>query len=114
MMMITAMTAIMSTMIMALCKLISKTTTNDREKSTPFECGFDPSSSARMPFSVHFFLLTVLFLIFDIELAILMPIILTMKWGITSKWVMTVMLFLIILVSGLYHEWNNNMLEWTN
>nr|WPO01469.1 NADH dehydrogenase subunit 3 [Eocanthecona thomsoni] len=99
-------------MMMMLCTLISKTSKKDREKMSPFECGFDPKSSARTPFSVQFFLMAVLFLIFDIEIAIILPIIITMKWSLTSTWIITIMMFIIILIMGLYHEWNNGVLEW--
>nr|YP_009654673.1 NADH dehydrogenase subunit 3 [Hoplistodera incisa]QCI09203.1 NADH dehydrogenase subunit 3 [Hoplistodera incisa] len=98
--------------MMMMCTVISKTSKKDREKMSPFECGFDPKSSARTPFSIQFFLIAVLFLIFDIEIAIMLPIILTMKWSMTSTWIMTIMMFIIILILGLYHEWNNGVLEW--
>nr|YP_011031448.1 NADH dehydrogenase subunit 3 [Eocanthecona concinna]WRB04598.1 NADH dehydrogenase subunit 3 [Eocanthecona concinna] len=98
--------------MMLLCSLISKTSKKDREKMSPFECGFDPKSSARTPFSIQFFLIAVLFLIFDIEIAIILPIIITMKWSLTSTWIVTIMNFIIILILGLYHEWNNGVLEW--
>nr|YP_010999378.1 NADH dehydrogenase subunit 3 [Arma koreana]WPM93263.1 NADH dehydrogenase subunit 3 [Arma koreana] len=101
-----------SIIMMTLCTLISKSSEKDREKMSPFECGFDPKSSARTPFSIQFFLIAVLFLIFDIEIAIILPIILTMKWSLTSTWIITILLFILILIIGLYHEWNNGVLEW--
>nr|YP_010693413.1 NADH dehydrogenase subunit 3 [Gonopsis coccinea]WCB99295.1 NADH dehydrogenase subunit 3 [Gonopsis coccinea] len=103
---------LLSITMMMMCTMISKTTKKDREKLSPFECGFDPKSSARSPFSIQFFLIAVLFLIFDIEIAILLPIILTMKWTINSTWIMTVTIFIVTLIVGLYHEWNNGVLEW--
>nr|YP_010222595.1 NADH dehydrogenase subunit 3 [Neojurtina typica]UCC46058.1 NADH dehydrogenase subunit 3 [Neojurtina typica] len=112
-MMVTTLTAmVMSIIIMLLCTVISKTSKKDREKLSPFECGFDPKSSARTPFSIQFFLIAVLFLIFDIEIAIILPVILTMKWSMTKTWIMTVAYFIVILILGLYHEWNNGVLEW--
>ncbi|YP_003208160.1 NADH dehydrogenase subunit 3 (mitochondrion) [Halyomorpha halys] len=101
-----------SIMLMMLCTMISKTSKKDREKMSPFECGFDPKSSARSPFSIQFFLIAVLFLIFDIEIAIMLPIILTLKLSMTKMWIMTISLFVFILVMGLYHEWKNGVLEW--
>nr|DAZ87566.1 TPA_asm: NADH dehydrogenase subunit 3 [Dichelops melacanthus] len=98
--------------LMMVCTLISKTSMKDREKSSPFECGFDPKSSSRTPFSIQFFLIAVLFLIFDIEIAIMLPIILTMKWSMTKTWILTIMIFICVLILGLYHEWNNGVLEW--
>nr|BCL51138.1 NADH dehydrogenase subunit 3 [Halyomorpha halys] len=101
-----------SIVLMMLCTMISKTSKKDREKMSPFECGFDPKSSARSPFSIQFFLIAVLFLIFDIEIAIMLPIILTLKLSMTKMWIMTISLFVFILVMGLYHEWKNGVLEW--
>nr|QCI09190.1 NADH dehydrogenase subunit 3 [Geotomus sp. FS-2019] len=101
-----------SVMIMMMCYFISTNRHNDRENMSPFECGFNPLSSARLPFSIQFFLIAVLFLIFDIEIAIILPIILTMKWSITSTWIITIMMFITILILGLWHEWNSGMLEW--
>nr|YP_010710190.1 NADH dehydrogenase subunit 3 [Macroscytus japonensis]WCS41490.1 NADH dehydrogenase subunit 3 [Macroscytus japonensis] len=102
----------LSLLLIMVCTIISKTSILDKEKMSPFECGFNPMSSARTPFSIQFFLIAVLFLIFDIEIAIILPIIITLKWSLTSTWIITIMTFIIILIGGLYHEWNNGMLEW--
>uniref|UniRef100_UPI0030DF0D22 NADH dehydrogenase subunit 3 n=1 Tax=Dolycoris indicus TaxID=1982384 RepID=UPI0030DF0D22 len=112
MMMTILLASMVAIIMMMMCTIISKTSKKDREKMSPFECGFDPKSSARTPFSIQFFLIAVLFLIFDIEIAIILPVILTMKWSTTSTWTMTIMLFITILIIGLYHEWNNGVLEW--
>nr|YP_010736679.1 NADH dehydrogenase subunit 3 [Urochelellus acutihumeralis]WEM32432.1 NADH dehydrogenase subunit 3 [Urochelellus acutihumeralis] len=105
-------TTIISFTMMMICSMISKKMEMDREKMSPFECGFYPMSSPRMPFSVQFFMIAVLFLIFDIELAILMPIMITMSNYSSIMWITTVMSFLIMLIMGLYHEWKNGILEW--
>nr|YP_009485344.1 NADH dehydrogenase subunit 3 [Dinorhynchus dybowskyi]AVA07533.1 NADH dehydrogenase subunit 3 [Dinorhynchus dybowskyi] len=105
---------VLTIMLMVMCALISKTSKKDREKMSPFECGFDPKSSARMPFSIQFFLIAVLFLIFDIEIAIILPVIITMKWSMTKTWILTIMVFITVLIMGLYHEWNYGVLEWAN
>nr|YP_010326143.1 NADH dehydrogenase subunit 3 [Tiracola plagiata]UNP49268.1 NADH dehydrogenase subunit 3 [Tiracola plagiata] len=105
---------LISNIMMFLSIILSKKTFSDREKCSPFECGFDPKSSARIPFSLHFFLITVIFLIFDVEIALIFPIIMLFKLVNFFFWVMTSFFFIIILLVGLYHEWNQNMLNWTN
>nr|YP_010596155.1 NADH dehydrogenase subunit 3 [Catamiarus brevipennis]WAJ48487.1 NADH dehydrogenase subunit 3 [Catamiarus brevipennis] len=101
-----------SLFLMLLCSMISKKSILDREKMSPFECGFDPKSSSRMPFSIQFFLIAVLFLIFDIEIVIILPMIITLKSSTLTTWMITMSTFIIILIGGLYHEWNNSVLEW--
>nr|YP_010315911.1 NADH dehydrogenase subunit 3 [Leptocorisa lepida]UNA68817.1 NADH dehydrogenase subunit 3 [Leptocorisa lepida] len=102
-----------SLLLMMICTIISKNSIMDREKMSPFECGFDPKSSARSPFSLQFFLIAILFLIFDIEIAMLLPMLVTMKASNLVSWTMTMTMFIVTLILGLYYEWKNNMLEWT-
>nr|WDE73847.1 NADH dehydrogenase subunit 3 [Lophosia sp.] len=113
-MMITMIIFLISMMMMLLTSMISKKTLTDREKMSPFECGFDPKSSSRLPFSLRFFLITIIFLIFDVEIALILPIILIMKFSNIMMWTITSIIFLLILLMGLYHEWNQGMLNWSN
>nr|ALO70991.1 NADH deshydrogenase subunit 3 [Pselaphinae sp. 3 EF-2015] len=101
-----------SIIIMMLASLISKKTFMDREKSSPFECGFDPKSSPRLPFSINFFLIAVIFLIFDIEISLLIPMIFIMKLMNMNYLFMIMITFLMILLIGLYYEWNQGALNW--
>nr|AVN68317.1 NADH dehydrogenase subunit 3 [Ectobiidae sp. Z140] len=105
---------IISSLIMLLATFLSKKSIEDREKSSPFECGFDPKGSARLPFSLRFFLIAVIFLIFDIEIALLLPISIIMITSNMFSWFMISYCFLLILLLGLYHEWNQGSLEWAS
>nr|APX39628.1 NADH dehydrogenase subunit 3 [Neocrepidodera ferruginea] len=98
--------------LMMIINLMSKKTSYDREKSSPFECGFDPKTSARLPFSLHFFLIAIIFLIFDVEITLLLPVIITMKISNISSYTILTSLFIIILLIGIYHEWNQGALNW--
>nr|QZK22279.1 NADH dehydrogenase subunit 3 [Drepanotermes tamminensis] len=107
-------TILLSSAIMILTTLISKKMNEDREKSSPFECGFDPKNSARLPFSSRFFLIAVIFMIFDVEIALLLPMPITMLTSNIKSWLIISSVFLMILIIGLYHEWNQGSLEWSN
>nr|AEX65959.1 NADH dehydrogenase subunit 3 [Dryoscopus gambensis] len=87
-------------------------TNPDPEKLSPYECGFDPLGSARLPFSIRFFLVAILFLLFDLEIALLLPL----PWAIqlqnptmTLTWASTLIL---LLTLGLIYEWLQGGLEW--
>nr|YP_010184980.1 NADH dehydrogenase subunit 3 [Hemipenthes hebeiensis]YP_010227832.1 NADH dehydrogenase subunit 3 [Cryptocercus weixiensis]QVJ97670.1 NADH dehydrogenase subunit 3 [Hemipenthes hebeiensis]UDD86618.1 NADH dehydrogenase subunit 3 [Cryptocercus weixiensis] len=112
--MLTILTLSISTIIMMMTSTISKKINEDREKASPFECGFDPSSSARMPFSLRFFLIAVIFLIFDVEIALILPMTIIMMLSEMKMWTTITIMFLFILLMGLYHEWNQGSLEWAN
>nr|YP_010449532.1 NADH dehydrogenase subunit 3 [Anelytra multicurvata]UTU96092.1 NADH dehydrogenase subunit 3 [Anelytra multicurvata] len=100
--------------VMLMATTLSKKSINDREKTSPFECGFDPKSSARLPFSLRFYLIAVIFLIFDVEIALLLPMTILMQWSNITSWLTVSILFLLILLIGLFHEWNQGALEWAN
>nr|YP_010585906.1 NADH dehydrogenase subunit 3 [Glossosoma caudatum]UZZ43629.1 NADH dehydrogenase subunit 3 [Glossosoma caudatum] len=104
---------VISNIVMALSIILSKKIKLDREKASPFECGFDPKSSSRLPFSLHFFLIMIIFLIFDVEIALIMPMIITYQMCNILIWYLTSLFFLLILIIGLFHEWNQGMLQWT-
>nr|ALO77103.1 NADH deshydrogenase subunit 3 [Eurypogon sp. EUR01] len=103
---------LISLLMISVNTMISKKTFMDREKSSPFECGFDPKSSARIPFSIQFFLISMIFLIFDIEITLLMPFILTMKISNMLSFMFMSTFFLMVLLLGLFHEWNQGSLNW--
>nr|YP_009491795.1 NADH dehydrogenase subunit 3 [Cardiodactylus muiri]AWI49118.1 NADH dehydrogenase subunit 3 [Cardiodactylus muiri] len=111
---LTMMTFMLSMILMLLSLMLSKKSITDREKNSPFECGFDPKSSARLPFSLRFFLIAVIFLIFDVEITLIMPVIITMNLSNSISWMLTLSFFIIILILGLYHEWYQGALDWAN
>lgn len=83
----------------------------DKEKLSPYECGFEPFGDARGQFDVRFYLVAILFIIFDLEVAFLFP------WAVTLSetqffgfWSM--MVFLIILTIGFAYEWKKGALDW--
>nr|YP_010478326.1 NADH dehydrogenase subunit 3 [Nesophrosyne sp. 21 GMB-2012]UVI59770.1 NADH dehydrogenase subunit 3 [Nesophrosyne sp. 21 GMB-2012] len=98
---------------MLIISTISKKSIIDNQSASPFECGFNPVSYTRLPFSIHFFLIAVLFLVFDIEIIMVLPMILTVKTAILKTWIITTSSFIMILMLGLFHEWNNGMIKWT-
>nr|ALO70297.1 NADH deshydrogenase subunit 3 [Aspidiphorus orbiculatus] len=84
----------------------------DREKNSPFECGFDPKTNARLPFSLNFFLIAIIFLIFDVEMTLLTPMIKYFLSSNTASFSATLIFFITILLAGLYHEWKQGALNW--
>nr|YP_009559301.1 NADH dehydrogenase subunit 3 [Euphausia superba]ACH78210.1 NADH dehydrogenase subunit 3 [Euphausia superba]AEX54932.1 NADH dehydrogenase subunit 3 [Euphausia superba]AEX54981.1 NADH dehydrogenase subunit 3 [Euphausia superba]AOW69003.1 NADH dehydrogenase subunit 3 [Euphausia superba]BAD16766.1 NADH dehydrogenase subunit 3 [Euphausia superba] len=101
-----------SILVMTIASILSKKTISDREKNSPFECGFDPKGSARLPFSLRFFLIAVIFLIFDVEITLLLPLASIIEVSNIQSWVTTGIVFLLVLLLGLYHEWNQGALDW--
>jgi NADH-quinone oxidoreductase subunit A len=83
----------------------------DSEKLSPYECGFEAFEDARMKFDVRYYLVAILFILFDLEIAFLFP------WAIVLKEIgifgfVSMMVFLGILVVGFIYEWMKGALEW--
>lgn len=83
----------------------------DSEKNSSYECGFEPFENARIPFDVRYYLVAILFIIFDLETAFFVP------WAVVLRkigWLgfFSMMIFLIILVIGFIYEWKKGALEW--
>nr|YP_004733414.1 NADH dehydrogenase subunit 3 [Silurus asotus]BBU94112.1 NADH dehydrogenase subunit 3 [Silurus lithophilus]BCJ89260.1 NADH dehydrogenase subunit 3 [Silurus tomodai]AFO73282.1 NADH dehydrogenase subunit 3 [Silurus asotus]BAK42531.1 NADH dehydrogenase subunit 3 [Silurus asotus]BCJ89247.1 NADH dehydrogenase subunit 3 [Silurus lithophilus] len=98
--------------ILALVSFWLPQMTPDAEKLSPYECGFDPLGSARLPFSLRFFLIAILFLLFDLEIALLLPL----PWGNQlpdpTYTLLCAAAVLILLTLGLIYEWVQGGLEW--
>nr|WHN64151.1 NADH dehydrogenase subunit 3 [Chalcopteryx rutilans] len=103
---------VLSSVIMGIAPMMSKKSIMDREKISPFECGFDPFYVARIPFSLKFFLIAVIFLIFDVEIAIIMPTMMVMTTSSLQDWSITFTIFIVVLLVGLYYEWAQGALTW--
>nr|YP_009251017.1 NADH dehydrogenase subunit 3 [Parasesarma tripectinis]AMY96213.1 NADH dehydrogenase subunit 3 [Parasesarma tripectinis] len=110
---ISILTLIIAYVVMLIATILSKKTIMDREKNSPYECGFDPKGSARLPFSLRFFLIAVIFLIFDVEITLLLPIASTLSLTNIFSWFFTSITFLFILLIGLYYEWFQGALNWS-
>jgi len=83
----------------------------DPEKLSPYECGFEAFEDARMKFDVRYYLVAILFILFDLEIAFLFP------WAIVLPEIgfagfVAMMIFLLILVVGFIYEWKKGALEW--
>lgn len=83
----------------------------DPEKNSPYECGFEAFEDARMKFDVRYYLVAILFILFDLEIAFLFP------WAVVLKEIgmfgfVAMLIFLAILVVGFIYEWKKGALEW--
>jgi NADH-quinone oxidoreductase subunit A len=83
----------------------------DAEKLSPYECGFEAFGDSRMKFDVRYYLVAILFILFDLEIAFLFP------WAIANDTLglvgfTTAMIFLVILAVGFVYEWKKGALDW--
>jgi NADH-quinone oxidoreductase subunit A len=103
---------LISLLLFGIAYFLSMNTIKDSEKLSQYECGFEPFDEAtRHPFDVHFYIVGILFLIFDVEIALLFPWVLGLKF---LNWFgfFTMILFLAILTIGFFYEWHRGALTW--
>ena len=83
----------------------------NEEKNSPYECGFEPFEDSRMKFDIRYYLVAILFIIFDLEIAFLFP------WAVVidelgTSGLISMGIFLLILIVGFIYEWKKGALEW--
>ena len=98
-------------LILMLAPLVAAVSNPDYEKNSAYECGFEPFDDSRMEFDVRFYLVAILFIIFDLEIAFLFP------WAISLGNIgllgfSSMMIFLFILTVGFIYEWKKGALDW--
>lgn len=103
--------ATMVSIIVVILPKILATEKPQKDKLSSYECGFDASGDARGKFDIRFYLVAILFIIFDLEIAFLIP------WAITLKSIgqfgfWSMMVFLLVLTIGFIYEWKKGALEW--
>jgi NADH-quinone oxidoreductase subunit A len=96
---------------LVLLPFVLKRRSPDKEKISAYECGFEPFGDARGKFDVRFYLVAILFIIFDLEIAFLFP------WAVSLKQIgafgfFSMMFFLFVLTAGFVYEWKKGALEW--
>ncbi|CAN0566557.1 unnamed protein product [Ectocarpus sp. 12 AP-2014] len=101
---------LLSVIIMVLPKILAKETPQ-KDKLSVYECGFEPFDDARGQFDIRFYLVAILFIIFDLEVAFLIP------WAINLKAIgqfgfWSMMVFLLVLTVGFIYEWKKGALDW--
>ena len=82
------------------------------DKNLPYECGFDAFSDARFQFDIRFYLVAILFIIFDLEIAFLFPWSVIFKTSMTDQAFWAMVVFLLLLLFGFIYEWKKGALEW--
>ena len=101
---------VLSTIIFFLSYLLSSKL-DDTEKLTIYECGFNPFNDSRSEFNVKFYIVAILFLIFDLEISYLFPFAVCLNL-ITSLGIYFMLFFLFILTIGFFYEWKKGALDW--
>nr|AKM70150.1 NADH dehydrogenase subunit 3 [Eucallipterus tiliae] len=99
-------------MLMMIMMLINMKMKFNHNKSSPFECGFDPFNKSRIPFSMNFYLIAIIFLIFDIEISIILPMIMNFKISNMTIFNFTFLMFFMFMIFTIFYEWKFGSLNW--
>nr|YP_010230647.1 NADH dehydrogenase subunit 3 [Bathymodiolus aduloides]QSV10324.1 NADH dehydrogenase subunit 3 [Bathymodiolus aduloides] len=105
---------LVASVLMGVCFVLSMKGQWAREKASPYECGFDPMLSARSSFSLRFFLLGVLFLVFDVEVVMVVPILFVLYGGVEAVGVVCLVGFLHVLTIGCLYERRDGSMDWVS
>nr|WPS93695.1 NADH dehydrogenase subunit 3 [Nedyopus patrioticus unicolor] len=98
--------------LVILALLLSFLTLEDEDKMSSFECGFISFQGSRLTFSLQFFLVAIIFLIFDVEIALILPLPLVTLGSNSLVVMMVCFVFLVVVLGGLYYEWGAGVLDW--
>nr|AKM70137.1 NADH dehydrogenase subunit 3 [Greenidea kuwanai] len=98
--------------ILTLMLMINMKMKFNLNKSAPFECGFDPFNKSRIPFSLNFYLIAIIFLIFDIEISIILPMILNFKLSNMINFNIMFLMFFMFMIITIFYEWKFGSLNW--
>nr|DAC76902.1 TPA_asm: NADH dehydrogenase subunit 3 [Pseudomyrmex elongatus] len=109
--MLLSMIMVMIPIALLVINMILTKSTISREKKSPFECGFDPLTSSRIPMSNQFFLVGLVFLVFDVEITLLLPMIFMFK-QFSLALILSSSLFILILIAGIMIEYLEQSIEW--
>jgi NADH-quinone oxidoreductase subunit A len=103
--------AITMSVAILIIPFLTKKIRSDEDKNSPYECGFESVGNVRSKFNVQFYLVAILFIIFDLEIALLFPWALSLRdIGFEGFWSM--MIFLSVLTIGFIYEWRKGALDW--
>nr|ALR69352.1 NADH dehydrogenase subunit 3 [Bemisia tabaci] len=115
-MLMTAMYTLISLMLVILINLIylmiKAKPKNSREKFSTFESGMDLMASLRLPFSLHFYFVSIVFLIFDVELMLVLPFVFCFKLFNMMNMFMMIYMLILLMVLGFFYEWWTGLLDW--
>ena len=100
------------TLILVILSFILTEKKPNKEKCFIFECGFNPISKIGIPFSIKFFIIAILFLVFDLEVVLLFPFFIILYSINSIYYYYSFLIFITILIVGLIFEWYNGGLEW--
>ena len=102
--------AVLSSVPLLISRLVTPRNPSD-DKNLPYECGFDVFSDARFQFDIRFYLVAILFIIFDLEIAFLFPWSVIFKSFMTNDAFWAMVVFLLLLLFGFVYEWKKGALE---